>query len=128
MVSQITEGIKIMVETFYQAEESNAIYSDFLFAYRISIENLSEHPVKLLNRRWEIFDSVGFKKEVAGPGVVGEQPVLEPREIYRYVSACQLKSEIGKMTGRYQFQDKYNNRLFDVIIPTFELIVPAKLN
>jgi ApaG protein len=35
-------------------------------------------PVKLLFRKWTIFDSVGTYKIVEGEGVVGEQPIIEP--------------------------------------------------
>ena len=57
MVSKISEGVKVSVETFYQPEYSNPITSEYMFAYRITIENHNSFPVQLLRRHWYIFDS-----------------------------------------------------------------------
>ena len=64
MVTKITEGVKISVETFYQEEYSQPLNNEFMFAYRITIENGSDHTVKLLRRHWYIFDSCGITREV----------------------------------------------------------------
>ena len=82
MVHQVTDGVSITVETFYQPSQSNPLSSEYLFAYRITIENLSTMPVKLLRRHWHIIDSNGSYREVEGDGVVGQQPVIEPDGSY----------------------------------------------
>lgn len=128
MVQQVTEGVSITVETFYQPAQSNPQSSEFLFAYRITIENLSTMPVKLLRRHWHIMDSNGTYREVEGEGVVGQQPIITPGESYQYVSACNLRSEIGKMYGSYQMENLYNKKLLQVAIPEFPLVAPFKLN
>lgn len=128
MAIQITNGVKISVETFFQENYSNPITGDFMFAYRISIENNNDFTVKLLSRHWYIFDSNQDMSEVQGDGVVGIQPVLKPGETHRYVSGCNLKSEIGKMWGTYTMQNREDNSLFEVNIPEFQLIAPYKLN
>jgi ApaG protein len=128
MVQQITEGVSITVETFYQPAQSNPINSEFLFAYRITIENLSATPVKLLRRHWHIIDSNAGHREVEGEGVVGEQPIIQPGEQYQYVSAANLRGDIGKMYGTYQMENLYNQKLLTIAIPEFQLIAPFKLN
>ena len=128
MIQQITEGISISVEVFYQPEQSNPQNADYLFAYRITIENLSTYPIQLLSRRWHIQDSIGTRREVKGEGVVGAQPLLPPSGRYQYVSAVNLESDMGKMSGEYTMENKYNKKSFSVIIPEFDLIAPAKLN
>lgn len=128
MVQQVTEGISITVETFYQPAQSNPLHSEYLFAYRITIENQSVHPVKLLSRHWNILDSNGTFREVEGEGVIGQQPLIEPGGNHQYVSACNLRTDIGKMYGTYKMENKYNNRVFQVTIPEFHLIAPFKLN
>lgn len=128
MVQQVTEGVSIMVETFYQPAHSNPLNSEFLFAYRITIENLSAHPVKLLTRHWHIIDSNGTHREVEGDGVVGQQPIVSPGDSYQYTSACNLNSDIGKMYGSYQMENLFHKRKITVAIPEFLLIAPAKLN
>lgn len=128
MVSAITEGIEIRVETFYQADYSKPVLNEYMFAYRITIENHNQFSVKLLKRQWKIFDSNGEQREVEGEGVIGEQPVIKPNEQFNYVSGCNLKTEMGKMEGIYEMQNLNNLQLFNVIIPEFEMIAPAKNN
>jgi ApaG protein len=45
MVSKISEGVEISVETFYQADYSNPLNSEYMFAYRITIENHNNFTV-----------------------------------------------------------------------------------
>jgi ApaG protein len=128
MASKISEGIEINVETFYQPDYSNPMSGEFMFAYRITIENLNSFPVKLQRRHWYIFDSNGQNREVEGEGVVGVQPVLNPGEKYQYVSGCNLRTEMGKMHGTYLMENVNNKRTFKVNIPVFEMVVPFKKN
>lgn len=128
MVMQVTKGVKVCVETFYQEKYSNPVRNEHMFAYRITIENEGEHPIKLLNRQWYIFDATGEYREVSGEGVVGKQPVINPLDHYQYVSGCNLNSEMGRMYGYYEMQRLTDGKLFVVSIPEFEMIAPQKLN
>jgi ApaG protein len=128
MIQQITNGISVSVETFYQPDHSNAINSEYLFAYRITIDNFSNYPVKLLSRKWHIVESNGIKRIVEGEGVVGEQPVIPPGGNYQYVSAANLRSDIGKMYGNYEMLDLHSKKTLTVNIPEFRLIAPFKMN
>jgi ApaG protein len=128
MTSKISGGVKVSVETFYQPEYSNPLNSEFMFAYRITIENNNIFPVKLLSRHWNIADSNGTKREVEGDGVVGVQPVINPGTSYQYVSGCNLRSEMGLMSGTYLIENILNKSTFTVIIPAFELQAPFKMN
>ncbi|MCR6720534.1 MAG: Co2+/Mg2+ efflux protein ApaG [Chitinophagaceae bacterium] len=128
MNSIITEGVQVSVETFYQPDYSNPLQSEFMFAYRITLENHNSFAVKLHRRFWEIFDSNGSHREVEGEGVVGVQPVIEPGESYQYVSGCNLRTEMGKMKGSYQMENLHTKSIFRVDIPSFEMIVPMKNN
>lgn len=128
MNSKISGGVKISVETFYQSEYSNPINSEFMFAYKITIENNNDFPVKLLRRHWHIYDSNGSVREVEGEGVVGIQPVITPATSYQYISGCNLRSEIGKMQGSYLLENLNNKKTFNVTIPAFEMLAPFKMN
>lgn len=128
MVSKISDGVEISVETYYQPDYSNPVSGEYMFAYRITIENHNKFPVKLLRRHWYIVDSNGSTREVEGEGVVGVQPSIEPAERYQYVSGCNLRTEIGKMYGTYTMENLHNKDQFEVNIPLFEMIVPFKLN
>lgn len=128
LVTKVTEGISISVDTLYRERHSNPANGYFLFSYFITIENNTSATVKLLSRRWEIFDSSGEYREVQGAGVVGEQPVLNPGERYTYESSCNFTTEIGKMSGHYIFERLPDRVTFEAEIPEFMLVVPSKLN
>jgi ApaG protein len=128
MVTKITDGVKISVETIYQPEYSNPANEHFMFAYRVNIENLTENSVQLLNRHWHIFDSNGTRREVEGEGVVGQQPIIEPGDNHEYVSGCNLKTDMGSMKGSYEMERIVDGVKFRVNIPEFYLIAPYKLN
>lgn len=128
MVTQITQGVKVSVETIYQPEYSNPANDHYMFAYKINIENLTEYSVQLISRHWYIFDSNGARREVEGDGVVGQQPVIEPGNSHEYVSGCNLKTDMGSMKGSYMMKRTVDDESFDVNIPEFYLIAPYRLN
>jgi ApaG protein len=128
MVSKISEGVEVSVEIFYQSDYSKPLNQEFMFAYRVTIENHNTFSIKLLRRHWFIFDSNGEQKEVEGEGVIGIQPILKPNENYQYVSGCNLKTEMGKMHGTYLMENQNNRERFYVKIPSFDMIVPFKNN
>jgi ApaG protein len=128
MITQVTSGIKVSIETKFQELYSDPSKMYYLFTYKIRIENTSDYDVQLLRRYWNIFDSVSENREVEGAGVVGQQPVLRPREVYEYESACNLKSEFGKMKGNYTFERLVDGAAFQVNIPEFKMSVPYRLN
>ena len=128
MISKISEGVEISVESFYQADYSNPANNEFMFAYRITIENHNDFSIKLLRRNWHIFDSNGQYRDVEGEGVVGVQPILQSGKQFHYVSGCNLKSEMGRMSGIYEMENQDNKSVFHVKIPPFDLMAPLKMN
>ncbi len=128
MVQQITEGVSITVESFYQAAQSNPLNSEYLFAYRITIENFSASTIKLLSRHWHIIDSNGSRREVEGEGVVGLQPLIESGQSFQYVSSANLRTDIGKMYGSYKIENLITKKIITVTIPEFHLLAPFKMN
>jgi ApaG protein len=128
MVTKITGGIKVTVETEYQPSYSSPSQHHYVFTYRIGIENQSEFTIQLLKRQWLIHDAGFYPREVEGDGVVGVQPVLEPGQFHQYVSGCNLKSGIGKMAGNYLMERVVDGTKFQVKIPEFILVAPQRLN
>lgn len=123
-----TNNITVTVVTRYLPEYSNPVAGKYIFGYHILIENGSPHTVQLLRRRWLIQDEYGFVREVEGAGVVGEQPILEPGASHEYTSYCDLNTEIGQMGGTYLMTRMDNESFFDVRIPVFLMVYPARLN
>lgn len=128
MVTEITQGVKVTVETEYQPAYSSPSQYHFVFTYRITIENQSEYTIQLKRRHWHIYDAGFLMREVEGEGVVGQQPVLEPGQSHHYVSGCNLKSGLGKMTGTYSMERIIDGSKLQVIIPEFTMIAPLRLN
>ncbi len=128
MESAVTEGVKISVEQFYQADYSNPQQQEFMFAYRVTIENNNLFPVQLLRRHWFIQDSSTEQREVEGEGVIGAQPIIAPNEQYQYISGCNLKSELGQMYGTYLMENVNTKNRFEVNIPVFQMEAPFKRN
>ncbi len=128
MLTEVTSGVRISVIPRFEPGISNPMLDSFVFSYKIIIENQNDYPVQLLRRHWYIFDSVAIKREVEGPGVVGEMPVIHPGEFYSYESACDLRSLRGTMQGFYNMQKLGDAETFHVRIPKFKLEVPYGMN
>jgi ApaG protein len=128
MVTEITDGVKVSVETMYQPEYSNPSGEHFMFAYKVRIENMGRFSVQVLRRHWYIFDSNGSHREVEGEGVVGKQPVIEPGDAHEYVSGCNLKTDMGSMKGSYQVKRLIDGEEFEVTIPEFQLVAPYRMS
>jgi len=128
MVTQITKGIKISVETFFQGTYYKENKLHYAFEYSISIENQSSDIVQLNSRYWVILDSLNDEKVVNGEGVIGKKPVIKPGEIHKYKSGCLLASPFGAMSGFYRMINLSNTNRFKVIIPSFKLSAPFATN
>ena len=123
MYTAVTHDIKVTVSPEYSPARSEPSEGRYFWLYTIEIENLGRVAVQLTHRHWRITDGFGQIEEVRGPGVVGEQPVIEPRRAYRYTSGCPLTTPSGIMAGEYRMIDA-NGRSFDVEIPAFSLDSP----
>ncbi len=117
---RITSGIRISVRPGYLRERSNPTLGQFVFAYDIRIENVSDHAAQLRTRRWLIHDDAAGETVVEGEGVVGEQPHLMPGHVHEYRSFCVLKAPNGWMEGFYRFA-RDDGSTFEALIPRFTL-------
>lgn len=121
MVSKITSEIKVSVTTEYDNHNSYPSENRYVFRYDVEIQNLSNAPVKLLSRKWMIYDlGFGFT-EVEGAGVIGLTPVIASGEKFSYFSNVIVKSGVGNMEGSYLFENA-DHETFDVAIPKFNLV------
>jgi ApaG protein len=119
----ITREIAVSVEPTYLETRSSPETSQYVWAYRVIIENQGRETVHLLSRHWMITNARGELTEVKGPGVVGEQPVLRPGERFEYTSGAPLDTPWGMMGGAYQIETESGEH-FDIEIPTFSLDRP----
>ena len=128
MVSEITLGIEVGVETFYQEAHSFPLQNRFVFAYKIHLYNHNTFTVQLLRRKWIITNSLGEVEIVEGEGVVGRQPILYTGDEHEYVSGSNMNTPLGKMEGIYYFENKASREIFEVKIPAFRLEAPFIMN
>ena len=123
MYEAVTDGIKVSVTPFFLEDQSSPDEDHYVWAYQIVIENLGDETVQLRNRYWRITNANGQVEEVEGPGVVGEQPVLNPGDSFQYTSGAPLNTASGIMVGSYEMEGA-DGRMFDVAIPAFSLDSP----
>lgn len=121
------EKASISTVSGFVEQQSNAKDKRFVFAYTITIENVSDTPFQLISRHWVIQDANHKVEEVYGEGVVGEQPIIKPGQKYTYSSGAVLETEMGTMEGRY-FMLSLDKDEFEVAIPKFVLTVPRILH
>ncbi len=127
MASKNTSEIHVSVSTEYDNFNSYPSENRFVFRYNIEIENLGDFPVKLLSRKWIIYDlGFGFT-EVEGAGVIGLTPILNSGEKFSYFSNVILKSGVGNMEGYYVFEN-VAKETFNVSIPKFHLVTEVLSN
>ncbi len=116
----ITNDLQIKVAPVFDEERSLPDQNIFIFMYAVEITNNSQFPVQLLNRQWIIRNGRNEESVVSGPGVLGEQPIIEPLMAYHYSSQCPLDTPSGSMRGFYEFQ-YLNGQRFKATIPPFFL-------
>jgi ApaG protein len=120
-------SIAIAVDTRYLSEQSDPDAGRYAFAYTIRIRNSGDIAAQLLNRYWKIIDGNGKVQEVKGPGVIGEQPLIEPGATYTYSSGCLLETPVGTMEGSYGMRAS-DGHSFQAPIILFRLAKPNALN
>ncbi|MBW3697207.1 Co2+/Mg2+ efflux protein ApaG [Vibrio sp. T187] len=122
-----TPCIKCQVHTKYVPEQSEPEQNRYVFAYIITIKNLSKTPVQLLTRRWLITDANGKQLTIEGDGVVGKQPVIEANDEYTYTSGTVIETPVGVMQGHYVMNDHLGQDFLAQVDP-FRLAIPNILN
>ena len=118
-----TRQISVSVNPIYLDDQSAPEHNHFVWAYHVVIENRGAETVQLRSRHWRITNACGELREVRGPGVVGEQPRLEPGDAFEYTSGVPLTTPSGIMSGSYQMESEHGD-CFDVEIPAFSLDNP----
>jgi ApaG protein len=127
MTGTAPHSIRVEVKTQYVEDQSNPVEGRFVFSYTITIRNEGSQPARLVTRHWLITDANGKVQEVAGEGVVGEQPHLQPGQGFRYSSGAILETPVGSMQGRYRMVAD-NGEQFDAPIAPFRLAMPGVLH
>lgn len=117
----------VSVETAYIPEQSDERQNRYVFSYTITVINVGSVAAQLISRHWIITDADNQVQEVRGLGVVGEQPLLQPGEQFRYSSGTVIATPYGTMRGSYHMTAEDGTQ-FDSPIPEFTLNAPRVLH
>lgn len=117
--------MRITVRPEYSVQHSEPAAWQYVFVYRVTIENIGDETAQLFWRHWSIHDLVAGDHEVEGEGVVGESPVLGPGDRHHYQSFCVLRGPTGHMEGFYHFK-RDDGSIFRAPIPRFHLHAPPE--
>ena len=120
---EASEFIKIDVTTSYIREQSDPGADRYMFSYSIKIRNDGDERVRLLRRYWHIRDEIGKIQEVNGDGVVGQKPVILPKQTFEYTSAAIISTETGTMRGNYEME-YLSGEKFIAPVDSFLLSIP----
>jgi ApaG protein len=116
----LTHDIRVEVLSQHSPENSRPSEGQWVFQYTVRITNQGTDTVQLLSRHWIITDGAGRAQEVKGPGVVGQQPMLEPGQSFQYSSWCPIETPTGMMQGTYQMV-RSGGEEFEIEIAPFAL-------
>ncbi|WP_228377119.1 Co2+/Mg2+ efflux protein ApaG [Chryseobacterium sp. FH2] len=118
----MTLNIKVSVIPEYDSKNSYPSENRYVFKYNITIENEGSFPIKVLKRKWLIFD-VGFGyTEIIGDGVIGLTPEIPISDNFAYFSNVMLRSGVGSMSGKYLVKNMETQENFEIDIPKFNLL------
>ena len=128
MKAAVSQNIEISVVPRFEELKSSSVNNSFIHSYKVTIVNRNIFSVKILERCWFIFDSTEGSYTVFGEGVIGEKPVIEPGDSYKYNSYCEMTNYIGRMRGFYNLRNELSGEVFKATIPTFNLETPFSMN
>ena len=111
---------RVEVAPRFLPEQSMPEQGMYVFAYTVSIRNVGAVPAQLISRTWNVNDANGHTERVKGLGVVGQQPLLKPGEVFEYTSGTRLRTPTGTIHGSF-FCVAEDGEKFDTDIPMFVL-------
>ena len=127
MIEKNNNQILIKVTPNFIEKNSIVEFNKYVFSYEVEIKNDSSQVIQLMSRHWIIENSKAEIFEVKGDGVIGEQPTINPGEVYSYSSFTEISTPSGFMWGSYKMLTE-GDISFDVDIPKFELTMPRTLH
>ena len=119
--------VAISVKSEFIQERSYVKENKYFFSYTVTIENQGLQSVQLISRHWIINNAHNERFEVKGEGVVGEQPIIQPGDLFTYTSGTEIDTPIGNMLGSYQMVTEEGEE-FEAKISEFELNMPRTLH
>ena len=117
--AETTHNVTVRVAPRYLPDQSDSRAPRHVWSYHVRVENHGLAPVQLVARHWRITDGEGRTEAIDGPGVIGQQPHIDPGGAFDYVSGCPLATPAGRMEGHYDMVGEAG--AFAARIPAFRL-------
>src|SRR5699024_8029204 len=99
-------NVVVKVTPQFIAEQSNPEEQQYVFAYRVNIENKTEQAIQVISRHWIITDGDGEVQQVRRLGVVGKPPLSPPGQGSEDTSGSPLTAPVATMEGTYYCVDE----------------------
>ena len=128
MKAQTTHDIRISVSYQYQSRFSDDEKRDYVFFYKILIENCGLQKVKILSQYRELIDSARNKINKKREDTNWNQPDILPGQTQTYDCACSLESPIGKLKGHLEIAFLGPGEIISAKLPETELYATSILN
>lgn len=114
-------GIGVSVDAQLYPPGTNKDQNVFTWIYDVKIRNFGISTIQVIRRYWQIFDGHTNIREINDSGVVGQQPIIRPNDLFEYASQVTLFSDSGLMVGKYLAIDMLTGGKFCINIPAFSL-------
>ena len=87
-----TEKVRVKITTFYDEASSDPDMGQYMFWYKVAIYNEGPEAVQIVARMWEIERYPTMEKEIVrGTGILQNQPIISPGDVFAYESKCPIK-------------------------------------
>ena len=118
-------GARVTVEatSSFRGSGAQGAGKVWAFEYRIRVRNDGDVPVQLLGREWCIRNADGSihgHVPKGSPGVVGETPVLQPKQAFEYASGTTFNTAGGSVEGSFQMARLPGLEKFDAAVARFD--------
>ena len=118
--------IRITVEPEYQENYSDPKREDYVFFYRIILENHGNSKISLLGKYSEVLDTFGERNALADN--LKEPLEVFPGQIETLDCSCSLRGQAGILSGHFEVAFQNDLKIIDIPIPTTELYAKTLLN
>ncbi len=113
--------VEIEVGARSKARSTRENEGAFAFQCRFKVSNCGAKPVRLMARRWRLCDAYHHLKELHGPCIPGQQPVIQPGANYNFQVTLVLPTEWGDFSGSLHFED-YEGQAHEVAFAPLMLV------
>ena len=119
--SHTTEGITVTVEPKFDGDITEGSAVKFILPTPLPFTILLAYTIKLLSRKWRIFDSIGTNHVVEGDGVVGLQPEISPGASFTYPPGVRWIAIWVPWISSYTIENTVSGGRSEIAIPALEL-------